>query len=311
MKWHLVFWILLLTALVVFGWYKNRENEADIAHWNAWHDRVTQLGAEVEAEEQRISNFLFELHFQPDAKQQVEEFLNDGAPFELKPQGEKEVATWTHPEYGFQVIISFEGDELGTCGVGSGYAWVRAQNPEPGRPSLTSSAEWIRQSVIKYEGLWPWLAALVISIISRRFGLLASEVMVAVPLLLGTANLLWPVSIPGTQRLGLNGPQFYSTAMFAVMYLLGLPFLAYRLAQRGFRPRFRFGIRTILLVTTVAAVLFALRPAGLVALSVVGISAPPFLLLCHLFANRVDYLRSHATRLELERTMRTAHRMSR
>ena len=102
-----------------------------------------------------------------------------------------------------------------------------------------------------------------------------------------------------------------ATFFAAVMYCISLSCLAYRLAQRGYRPRLRFSLRSGLIVTALTAVLLALRPFGLFTLCVFAFSGPPFLVLCQMFGSQFDYARSHAARMELRRAMRTAHRMSR
>lgn len=307
MKWHLVFWILLLAAILGFGWYKHRENELDRVRQEAWRERVIRLESESIAESNRAYEFIKGLYPEPDAKQRAEAHFNHGEPFELQPEGIYEVATWTHPEYGFEAELTFFGDRLASTGMKAGSVWVTSVNPQPPRFALGSRTETLRQFIARYIGIWLWLAAGFTMMFSRRFGLFAAEVMLAVSLAYCTANLVAPnysLTLTGVLT---NDPMFLA----AVMYYISLMCLAYRLAQQGYRPSWRFSVRTILLTTTLVAILLAMGRFGVVALGVLTFSSPVFFMVCHMFARHFAISQSKAVRLRALRAMNAAYRASR
>lgn len=306
MKRRILFWTLVLSTILGFGWYKATENEEDLRRLAAWQSRHVQLVAEAQVENRHIEDFLGDIASQSDAKQRFEKEFNHGEPLRPRREDGYEVATWRHPRYGTQVELTFAGNNIIASGIQSGSVYVEEFNPQPPRLSLTGRLEAIRQTVIHYGG-WLWMVALAVALPTRRLGLFGAEVLLAISLAFGTANLVSPYFSLTLSGVLSNDSLFLSAGMVAFSVIC----LAFRLTQRGYQPRLQFGLRNILGTTAAVGGLFALGAFGLVALCVFAVGGVIFFVSCWSIASCMPTHRRGSSRAGDSPAMVPRHQLNR
>jgi hypothetical protein len=253
---------------------------------------MNRLKAEARAEYEQITGWIRELYDQPDARQQIESRLLETWSVTRERVEERGIANWTHRRYAIPLRTEFEGDRLVAHSARGGSMQRWKKYPQPVRVAISSPAESVRRFIAAWVG-WLWLAALAITILSRRYGLIAAEAMLAISLVCGAAWAVAPNYTLTVQGVFSNDPLFFA----AVMYLSSLVCLALRLAPRlddlDRSLRLRFRIRTLLIATGVIAAFLAMGTFGYFALLVLTIGACIF-----------------AVILQWQHRARTAHRIT-
>jgi hypothetical protein len=270
MRRRTILWIIALAAIFGFGWRKSYENRVDLDRRAAWEERMQRLQAASDKEFERLRSWLKQLASQPDARKRAKAELDEGKPLVFERDGEREAATWTHPEYGIRLQMDFRGEKLVAHGLDGGTAQVLAIHPPPEQIATSSSAEQMRNFIVRW-GPWLWFAFVLVALGSRSYGLAAAESALAAALACGTA---WAVAPHYT--LTLNGI-FSNDKLFfaAMMYLGSLAILAVKLAPLA-RPgkstrSLQFSLRTLLAVMALLAVLLAMGPFGYLAICVFAV----------------------------------------
>ena len=262
---HLIFWSLCLSIVLGAGWYKSVENRRDRARQAAWHQQIERLQTEARTEYKRTVAWIHNLYSQPGGRQQVENKLKDAWSVNWETDGHRDVANWRHEKYGIPLQTEFEQDKLVAHRAGNGH--VLTMYPQPPQLARSSRAESIRRFVADWAG-WLWLAALSITVLPRRWGLLAAQAMLAISLACGAAWLVTPHYTITIQGVLSNAPLFFA----AIMYFTSLVCLAHHvaaeLAHLDQPLRFRFGLRTLFILTAIVAILLAMGPFGYFTLSV-------------------------------------------
>jgi hypothetical protein len=271
---RIILWLLALALILGFGWYKSYENRADRERREAWELRRQRLQAESQQEYKRLVDWLRSVHSQPGGRQQIMEKLPGGDEFQFHDEGRRQATSWTHPEYGIQLQLGFEDDQLTSIAASAGE--VAAVYPMPEQMATSSRAEAVRNVAVAW-GAWLWLGLLLVALASRSHGLAAAEAALAAALVCGTA---WAVSPYYT--LTPRGIFSHDRLIFAALKFLGsLVILAIRmtpLMTRAERPRGpQFSLRTLLAVMGLTAVLLAIGPLGYLAICVFAVGGVFFL----------------------------------
>lgn len=274
---HLIVWLLVIAGILGCGWYKDWENRYDRHRRQVWEQRITRLQSESQNEYARLVDRLRELNSQKGSRQRVGGLLTAaGAGLHIESGQERDIATWIHPEYGIHLRMEFQEDRLVGFGAGGGGSSVLSIHPQPPSVARTSRAEAIRQVVATW-GRWLWLIVLPLALVSRRYGLVAAEGLLAVAIACGAASLVSPLHTLSPAGIFSNDPLFFA----ALMYVTSVVCLALRCGPQLERTlplwqKFRFRLRTLLVLIAATAVLLAMGPFGCVALVVLAIGSVLF-----------------------------------
>ena len=261
---QVVTWLACFALIFCFGWYKSSENarydEAD----RAWLAEHKQLSKEADVEWRRLAELFSSLTGKPGSQKQLEAELNGRKPFDLSEKNGLSTATWTHPKYGGTCSLQFQDGVL----KGSNAHWGFVPEelfPRPPATARTNVAEWLRRQVAR-TGVWGWLIAFACYVTMPNRRLIATHLMLATALACGMAWLVDPYYSIASQGIFCNDNLFLA----AVMLLLSVWALAHVLSSMSVtedhQARFHFGLRELLLLVTVVAIMLGVGPFGYVTL---------------------------------------------
>jgi hypothetical protein len=289
MRLRTVLWILALAVIFGFGWRKSYENHVYRARRDAWDVRMQRLEKEWnqarDKEYERLVASLRSLHGQPGGRDQVIKELAGGDSLSFREEKGRDVASWSHPQYGIRVNLAFEGDRLVGHGLrGGSHVWeVYRMPPKP--IGTLSTADHLRRLVVRW-GPWVWFVCLLVAMASRSYGLAAAQMMLMITLACGVAWTVasnFPITVRGIFS---NDKLFFA----ATMYVFSLVVLAIRVAPvvaRSARPRLmQFGMRTLLSVMALVAVFSAMGPLGYFAMCVFAVGGALFFIMLQLLIGR-------------------------
>ncbi len=279
--WRSVAWVVLLTLSILAAWAKAVQNkEARQAY------EVAQAKCKMERNRRypigKATNDWIRGLFRngPPSRQSLEEQLNGGKPFVATADNERDVVTWVDPASGREFRLEFRGDQW----TGWSSHWGSDANvPEPRPPTdiRNDAREQIRRHVSGFGPLF-WglflLALIVLSIAGAVLNMaklpayaaaLRPHKQVLADAALASAilcTLAWMVSPQYTLTFrGVTSND--NLAIAAMMLAITISVAAYQAARRrvtsDLRP-FQFSVRTMLILTTLLAAMFALAPFGYV-----------------------------------------------
>ena len=267
-KTRTIAWTLALVLILGCGWWKARENGLDQRAQDAWQAKIDRLIEESQKEFSQLVKWRNEVQSDPNAQLLFERKLNDGESFAYEDEGNLQSAEWTHPVYGIHLWMTFEENRL----VGSGASLgAIPDQPRPPRFASTSRAENVRKTITQWAG-WLWLAILPLAIFGRRYALLASEILLLISMVWGTAWLVNPHYDLTARGVFSNDPLFFA----ALMYVASISLTAWCAARRDvemFGSRFR--LRSLMALLGIVAVATVLAP--FIAVSVAVLMAGAFL----------------------------------
>lgn len=290
--WRTVFWIGFLICAITAGWLKASQNrQARQEHEQALAERARRaeerypLGVEAE---QRIHKLF---HDKSPSRRELEVELNAGEPFDSSPDAYGQQTTiWTDPASGRRFDFRFRNDRW----VGMGSSWGSDANlPYPVlSPAIYSdNREMIRKMIVGFAP-FVWLLLLVaLAALGLLTGALRAtgadayavslrpHCRVLTDALLATAivcTLAWLVA--PNYSITLRGITSNDNLVFGTFMLaISIPIVAGMSRRRHSDPGrskggpLQYSLRTLLLLTTLLAVMFALAPFGyVVALYAVG-----------------------------------------
>jgi hypothetical protein len=135
----------------------------------------------------------------------------------------------------------------------------------PPATARTNAAEWLRRQIAR-ACVWGWLVAFACYFTMPRRRLIAAHLMLSTALACGMAWLVNPYYSLASQGIFSNDNLFFA----AVMLLLSVWALAHVLSSMSvsgeLNARFHFGLRELLLLVTIVAMMLAVGPFGYVAL---------------------------------------------
>ena len=275
---RLAVWIVFLTVVLGLAWLKGRENTLDRDAHEAWLNSIQQIALESRPEYDRLNEWRQNLDNDVAPRRVIEETLNEGRPLQWRRKGEFEEARWIHPHYGFLLEFTLSGERL----VSSGSTWGSADgskiHPEPETVRFTSRLEAIRDYAAKL--LLPaWLVAILLAVVSRRYGMLFAKISLAWAIAYAAAWLVTPTHTVTLQGILSND----RLAFAALMLLLSIVCTADRVpAESRVTLRaevFQFRLRTLFFFTALIGLALALGPVGYVALAALAIGSLIFLAL--------------------------------
>jgi len=283
--WRTVFWVVFLVCAIMAGWLKanqNRQARLDFERAQAERARLAEerypLG--VEAAE-RVSNLRIS---EGRSRRDLEIELNDGKPFDLSPPGESRQSTvWTDPASGRRFEFWFRDDEWTRMSS----SWGGDANlPQPvlSQEIYSDGREMIRKMIVGFAFFfWLLLLAALVALTLLRGTLQATGAgTYAVALrphcrvladgLLATAivcTLAWlaapnySITFKGVTS---NDSLVFGTAMLviSVPIVAGMSWRRRMDGSRSTSGPLQYSLRTLLLLTTLVAVMFALAPFGYV-----------------------------------------------
>jgi hypothetical protein len=262
-----IIWLIFLSLLFTFGWYKwslNQRDQRALSEWKMKHDELTER-SQTEWKD-RVAR-IRALQLQADSKRQLELELNGGEPFDLKANGSYQSFDWSHPEYGGELTLNFENGVL----VGHRARWGTGDperlHPRPVRQALTGRNETWRRALIR-PSLGIWLGAFVAMLVFRNLRLIFAQVMLAAGLVFGTSCLVNPHYSISWQGVFSNDYLFYALLMIALGVISVAQVLA--ISQASARPR--YSLRWLFFAMTATALILATGPFGIVAVSVAAFS---------------------------------------
>ena len=271
---QVITWLACFALIFCFGWYKSSENRRyDVAD-RTWLKQHKQLSKEADVEWKRLAALFRSRGGRPDSQKELEAELNGSKPFDLSEKNGLSVATWTHPKYGGTCSLQFQDGVL----KGSNAHWGFVPEelfPRPPATARTNVAEWLRHQVAR-AGVWGWLVAFACYLTMPRGRLIAAHLMLATALACGMAWLVDPYYSLASQGVFNNDNLVFAT----VMLLLSVWALAHVLSSMSFsgelQARFHFGLRELLLLVTVVAMMLAVGPFGYITLLALLCSAAVF-----------------------------------
>lgn len=254
-------WLVVLSLIIGLGAYKANENQRDRDQQAAYQQELDRLEREGSAEYQKLSAWTKDLFNQDNARQATRDKFNGGKPWPTREEGDYEVATWQHPNYGIELQFTFNGDNLVGFGASTGTSLLQKVMPEPPAFSRSGPAEEFRRWVPPIAGP-VWIVAFAAAVFAPRLGRVAAELMLAASLATAAAHVTAPYHSLSARGLLTNDALFFTL----VMYLASVVMLAVRTPPS--HTRVRFGVRDLLLLTTAVAVLLALGAFGVLSLAV-------------------------------------------
>jgi Ca2+/Na+ antiporter len=261
---RVVTWLVCFAVIFCFGWYKSSENKRDDETNHTWLTQHKQLSKDADAEWKRLAALLSSLTGRPGSQKQLEAELNDGKPFDLSEKNGLSAATWTHPKYGGTCSLQFQDGVLKGSNAHWGYV-PEELFPRPPATARTNVAEWLRRQVAR-AGVWGWLTAFACYVTMPRRRFIAAHLMLATALACGMAWLVDPHYSLASQGIFNND----NLVLAALMLLLSVWALAHVLSSLSIsgelQARFHFGLRELLLLVTVVAMMLAVGPFGYVTL---------------------------------------------
>lgn len=256
---RLVLWAVFLAVGLLFGRVKVSQNEAFWAAQRAHRRRQQQLQRLGLRAGERVIALL---RARP-TRRQLEQQLNDGAPFVLSQGDGRRVTTWTDPASGRRFEIRFRDGVCTGYRTGWGTDDVLRQVPPVSRAAFENSLERVRRMVPRYAGAC-WCLLLLLCVVLRRYRRLIAELLLAAALL---CNLAWLVA-PG-YSLTFRGITS-NDMLFIGVLMLAASLCTLALTQPG-PLRLQFGLGTLLAVTTLCGVLLAMGSLGYVLLGTAGV----------------------------------------
>jgi hypothetical protein len=272
-------WAVFLTLVFGFGWKKSAENERESQALSDWSAGYATFSKEADAEWRRLIAYLDSVHAKPGSQKSLEVELNGGQPFELRESdtNARQLIDWSHPKYGGRASFEFENGVL----VGRNANWgtpPESLYPRPQAVARTNSAEWLRLRIAKFAGI-AWLIGLAIWFVFRRQRMIAAQLLLALALAYGMAQVVNPHYSLTWQGIFSNDPLFFAVVMLAVSVVLLAGTLAARTSNDTLRPQ--FGVRHALIAITLIAAPLAAGPFGYLTLAVAvlgtGLFAAAFL----------------------------------
>jgi hypothetical protein len=269
MKRRYLVWLLVLALVFGFGWYKSAENRRELEAQAAWRERIAGLEAESQTRYEDLRTWAANLSSDPDPARQIAEKLNGGRALVPVVQGTEETLKCELHHLGIELEFHLSGGRLIGHSMRRSSGLIQAANPQPGLFAHEGPAESVRRWIPTF-AIVLWLVALPVAILWRRWGLVAAEAMLVLVLACGTAWLVSPNYDLTPRGIFSNDVLFYAV----IGYLVSLFILSWRLAGDPERPRkLQFTLRTLLAVTTLAAILSAAGALGYVALASLGAGA--------------------------------------
>jgi hypothetical protein len=262
-------WAIFLAILFAYGWYNARQVEQYREAQARWEKAQAEHAKQSQVEIQRIGNLLSNLVGKA-SQREVEQQLNRGHPFELRREGDAEVATWQAPDYFVNSELSFRGGTLVGSSVGFDGNFAQ-RNPAPIAPWTKPAEAWRHWFV--HVAAWTWGIAGAAWIAIPRGRLLTAQIMLAAALAAGTALAVHPGYSMTWQGIFSNDNLFFAAIMLAISIVA----LALTLRQQHTEMSFRvqFGLRHALIAITVFAIILATGPFGYLtfAVAVFGITS--------------------------------------
>lgn len=258
-------WLLFLVVLLAACWYKADENRRDRERQAAWETRIATLQVESREEYDRLLQYFRSGRDRGILRQELEQELNDGQPFDLQPDGDRQEAHWTHPKYAIPIELRFYDNKLTGWGMSSGSPMALPENAQPPPLRFDSTAEGIRESA-RTISVYLWVLTMLATFglqarCDRKRAWYSSQLMLAAALVYGGATVVSPSYDLTIQGIFSNDPMFLAV----MLYLGSLIALATTWPTRA-RPQFR--LRQLLVAFTAAALLLAMGPLGYFALCV-------------------------------------------
>jgi hypothetical protein len=257
-------WLAVFALIFSFGWYKSTENKRYDEADRTWLTQHKQLSKQADVEWKRLAELFSSLTGRPGSQKELEAELNGGEPFDLSEKNGVSVTTWTHPKYGGTCSLQFQDGVL----KGSNEHWGFVPEelfPRPPAIARTNLAEWLRRQVARAD-VWGWLIAFACYVTMPRRRLIAAHLMLATALACGMSWLVDPYYSLTSQGIFNNDNLFFA----AVMLLLSDWALAHVLSSMSLtgelQTRFHFGLRELLLLVMVVAMMLAVGPFGYVTL---------------------------------------------
>jgi hypothetical protein len=260
----MICWLVALTVVFAFGWYKSAENTRDQAAMNHWSRRQAELLRSESAAVAQVRNLLRTYHGRPNSQRAMERELNRGEPFRTQRIGARDVVRWTDAVHNFGYRLSFDN------GVLSGWNMDRGnvRQPLPSRTAWDGPAETWRRRIVRL-GVNLWFVGLLGWFIATRrrqyvARSIAAQVMLGAALASGMAWLVNPVyTISWAGVFSNDGLAFAAIMVASALYLLAVS-LADEPANR--LAGVSFGMRHLLIATTLVAAVLATGPIGYVTL---------------------------------------------
>jgi len=260
---HKAIWVAYLFLLLMAASHKAQENEQDAQRCIAWSERVDQLTRRGLIERRRINALVSTARRADNPRTLLQEALNDGRPFDETPAGDYDEAVWMDPTYGIRVNLTFSNDRLVASGMNWSSGDVQQLHPRPDRPSRLNAVEWIRSFTASVAPKL-WMGLFAIALLSPWRRVLFAEVSLALALLCGAAWLVSPYYEPTLQGVLSNDSLVFAVVMIGASLTLlacrtsGLDLAAAELGMQ-------YGLKSLLMVTALAALAMATRPVGVVA----------------------------------------------
>lgn len=275
-------WIVLAAfALIVWlAQYKAQENRASRLADRAWQDQMAQLRSDQAEAFQALQKKPTSIASADQARAWLTDWAGDPTVVKTTIAGEEETISCRHPHHGVELEYTFAGELTGST-LRSNLDTLTAMYPQPVDISRTGTAEQIRQALISLLGFL-WLVAVTLSLVSRRWGMASAWTALLVTFALGAAWVVDPL-----YSLDLRGITSNDTLFgFLIMYPIAIGSLANHYvwrsrqakASRG-TPPVQFNLRSLLLVTTVTALLLAIGPLGYLAVATIVVGYGLFWLL--------------------------------
>ncbi len=261
-----VVWILFLFFLLAACWHKADENRRDHERQAEWGKRIAKLQLESREEFDRLLKYFRAGRDRGIMRQEVEQELNDGQPFDLQPDGDRQEANWTHPRYAIPIELRFYDDRLTGWGMSSGTPMSLPENAQPPPLRFDSPAERIRE-IARTVSVYLWVLMMLAAFglqarHDRKRAWYSSQLMLATALVYGGATVISPGYDLTIQGIFSNDPMFLAV----ILYVGSLIALAATWPATHTRPQFR--LRQLLVAFTAAALLLAMGPLGYFALCV-------------------------------------------
>lgn len=266
-------WAVFLALMFGFGWHKSAENERDSRALLDWKTGYAKFSQEADTEWRRLVARFRSLHAQPGSQKALEDELNGGRPFELRDDGERQAAYWSHPKYGGRVTFDFEDGVVVGWKAGGWVTPPEELYPKPQLVARTNSAEWLRLRIARLFGI-AWLVAVGAWFVFRQRRIIAAQVLLGLALAYGMAQAVNPHYSVTWSGVFSNDPLFFVAVMISVSVVL----LAITLAAHSSsgKVRLQFGMRHALIAITLVAATLAAGPFGYLTLAVGMLGAALF-----------------------------------
>jgi hypothetical protein len=270
----IVAWLVFFSLVFTFGVHKSLENAREDEALREWTVRQAELSKEGEAEWRRLIARCRSLMSQPGSQKVLEDELNGGQPFDLRPLKEsdhryhegKEAIEWSHPKHGNMFTLLFKDGVLHGCSGGWG-GHPESLHPRPVLQADSNAVEWLRQRIAR-AGTYAWLVAIACWSLQKTWRLRAAQVALAASLACGMAWVVNPHYTITWRGVFSNDPLFFAVIMISTSVTILAVTLAAQNPVHALRPQ--FGLRHALIAITAIAILLASGPFGYLTL-VVGV----------------------------------------